>query len=109
MKPNTITKTNFQTISANQNRDSLKTGNSDNPFSFQDFTVPLQMTHQEIKPPAYVWDRIASVLDEQDRLKALSQNENIATPVIENYENDRRFIWYAAVVMIVGTIVVQFI
>jgi hypothetical protein len=109
MKPNPITKSNFQTISPNESRDSLKTKNLDNPFSFQDFTVPQPMTHQDVQPPSYIWDRIATVLDEQDRVKALSQMDSRLTPVTDETEDDRKFIWYAAAVMLVGVIVIQFI
>ena len=108
MKPNPITKSNLQTISPNQSRDSLKTRNLDNPFSFQDFTVPQPMTHQEVQPPSYIWDRIATVLDEQDRMKALSQTDSRLTAFDET-EDDKKFIWYAAAVMLVGVIVIQFI
>lgn len=38
---------------------------------FKDPTVPTNaMTEHEVSPPPHVWDRIACVLDEQDRIKA---------------------------------------
>lgn len=109
MKPNPITKSNFRTIQSNEGLDSLKNQSLDNPFSFQDFTVPQPMTHQEVQPPSYIWDRIATVLDEQDRMKALSQSDLQITPVLEETIDDRKYIWYAAAVMLAGVIVIQFI
>ena len=51
----------------------------DDLLPLHEFTVPVSMTPQEIAPPLYVWDRIANILDEQDRKKMLiKQTEAIA-------------------------------
>ena len=48
-----------------------------NPLSFKEFTVPTPMTEQEIAPPVHVWDRIASVLDQQDRQKGILNTNSL--------------------------------
>lgn len=37
--------------------------------NFKNFTLPVHMTDQEVAPPLHVWDKIARILDEQDRKK----------------------------------------
>ena len=56
----------------------LGTGNSlqpndqkDDSMTFTNFTVPNQFAEQQIAPPSHVWDKIAGILDAQDRHKAL--------------------------------------
>lgn len=102
MKPNVVKKTNFQSIKATEAGTSLKMENADRSFSFQDFTLPPTMNQKEIQPPAYIWDRIAGVLDEQDRMKTLS---DISKP--NNKPAPKKFFLYAAVVMMVGAVVLS--
>jgi hypothetical protein len=111
MKPSAITKTHFQTIPVANNWESLKTENRENPFSFQDFTIPPAMLHQEVEPPAYIWDKIASVLDAQDRIKA-EQPEPAHISITASHAripNNRRFILFAALVMLTGAIILSVI
>lgn len=103
MKPNAVKKTNVQTIKAAAANDSLKMRNADHSFSFEDFTLPQPMSQKEIQPPAYIWDRIAGVLDEQDRMKALSETNSFTKP--KQKSEPKKFFLYATVVMMVGAIV----
>jgi hypothetical protein len=105
MKPGPIPKTNFQSIPLGSNWDNAKSLNVDNPFSFQEFTVPQPMPQQEVAPPAHMWDRIASVLDEQDRMKA--QAEASYEKAGKKISNSRKYILYAAIVMLVGAIILS--
>jgi hypothetical protein len=109
MKPDPITKTNFKTIHGVTNWEGLKSQTVENPFSFQEFTVPEPMPQQEVAPPAYMWDRISSVLDAQDRLKAATQVAPAISPAEAKVPNNRKFILYAAVVMLIGAIVLSVI
>lgn len=54
----------FQSSESHLDAGVLKGSNS---LSLQHFTVPTPMTEQEIAPPVHVWERIASILDDQDR------------------------------------------
>jgi hypothetical protein len=58
------------------------------------------MNRKETQPPAYIWDRIASVLDEQDRMKALAENKVVCAPA--NKGEKKKFFFYAAAVILVG-------
>jgi hypothetical protein len=105
MKPGPISKTNYQSIPLGSNWDSAKSLNVDNPFSFQEFTVPQPMPQQEVAPPAHMWDRIASVLDEQDRMKA--EAETSYAKAGTKISNSRKYILYAAIIMLVGAIILS--
>ncbi len=107
MKPNPVTKTNFQNFPLISDRDDAKSYQVNNPFSFQDFTVPQPMAQQEIAPPPYVWDRIASVLDEQDRMKAAAQAS--FTQATKKINKNRRYILYAVIIMLAGAIILSII
>jgi hypothetical protein len=56
------------------NRNTLNNNCEEQPshhLFFKDFTVPTNaMTEHEVAPPPHVWDKIACILDEQDRQKA---------------------------------------
>ncbi len=43
----------------------------ENFSQLKNFPLPDTETEPQIAPPAYMWDRIAGVLDEQDRKKEL--------------------------------------
>lgn len=45
--------------------------------SQNNLTVPTPMEHDEVLPPAHVWDKIAQVLDEQDALKKENRNKKL--------------------------------
>ena len=107
MKPGPITKSNFQSIPLGSNWDSAKGLNVDNPFSFQEFTVPQPMPQQEVAPPSHVWDKIANVLDEQDRMKAQAQASY--TKASKKISNNRKYIMYAAVIMLIGAIILSLV
>jgi hypothetical protein len=107
MKPGPIPKTNFQSIPLGSNWDSAKGLNVDNPFSFQEFTVPQPMPQQEVAPPSHVWDRIASVLDEQERMKAQAQASYAKAN--KKISNNRKYIIYAAIVMLIGAIILSLV
>ncbi len=48
------------------------------PLLNNDCSKPFpSMNQQEITPPAYMWDRISSALDEQDRNKPIKGNQLI--------------------------------
>ena len=103
MKPNAIKKTDFQAMDAKESNDSLKLRKADHSLSFEEFTSPEPMNRKEAQPPAYIWDRIASVLDEQDRMKALAEDKHSsATP---NKGEKKKFFFYAAVAMFLGGVV----
>jgi hypothetical protein len=104
MKPNTVKKTNVQTIKAVEANNSLKMRNADHSFGFEDFTLPQPMNKKEIQPPAYIWDKIASVLDEQDRMKTWSDSSAFAKP---QKAKPKRFFLLAAFVMMVGAVVLS--
>src|SRR5205085_783042 len=105
MKPNSITKPNFQSIPVYNGWDSLKTSNVDNPFNFHNFTEPLQMNYKELEPPPYMWDRIAKVLDEQDRSKAIADTHNAFVPIGFKKKTVRKAAVFIAAIMIAGAIV----
>lgn len=109
MKPDPITTTNFQTIPIITNWEGLKSEPVESPFSFQDFTLPETMPQQEVAPPPYIWDRIASVLDAQDRLKAVTQPAPVIPSESTKVPNNRKFILYAAVAMLIGAIILSVI
>ena len=110
MKPGTITKTNFQTMHVANSWDSLKSSNSDNPFSFQDFSEPLPMNYKELEPPAHIWDRIAKVLDEQDRVKAIPDVHTAFAPTAATKRaNNKRAILFAAAITIVAVIILAIV
>lgn len=71
MKATTINKTSFTNYPFGKSPFVQEGRQEQNPLSFQHFTVPTPMTEQEIAPPLHVWERIVSVLDEQDRTKSL--------------------------------------
>src|SRR5687768_5736773 len=109
MKPETISNTNFQTIPVASNWEGLKSQPLESPGSFQDFTLPEpSMTQQEVEPPPYLWDRIVSVLDAQDRLKELTQVVPVVpevTPAEPKVPHNKSLILYAAVAMLIGAII----
>lgn len=105
MKPSPIQKTTLQSIPLSSSWDGVRGINVDNPFSFQEFTVPQPMPQQEVAPPAHVWDKIASVLDEQERMKAQAQASY--TKASKKINNNRRYILYAAIVMLIGAIILS--
>ena len=107
MKPGPITKTNFQPIPLGYSWDNSKGQNVDNPFSFNDFTVPQPMPQQEVAPPPHLWDKIASVLDEQDRMKAEAQAS--FSRATKKINNNRKYILYAAIIMLAGAIILSII
>ncbi len=51
----------------------------DQQMTFPNFTVPNQFAEQQIAPPLHVWDKIAGILDEQDRHKAILEKSTIAS------------------------------
>jgi len=107
MKPSPIQKSTFQPFPLSSNWDSVRGTNVDNPFSFQEFTVPQPMPQQEVAPPAHVWDKIASVLDEQERMKAQAQASYAKAS--KKINNNRKYILYAAVIMLMGAIVLSLV
>lgn len=107
MKPRPISKTNFQTVPLGSNWDSVKGQNIDNPFSFQDFTVPQPMPQQEVAPPPHLWEKIANVLDEQDRMKAEAQAS--FSRATQKVQSNNKYILYAAIVMLVGAIILSLV
>ena len=107
MKPGPISKAHFRSIPLGSSWDSVNGPSVDNPFSFQDFTVPQPMPQQEVAPPPHLWDKIANVLDEQDRMKAHAQAS--FTKATTKINHNRKYILYAAIIMIVGAIVLALV
>ena len=107
MKPRPISKTNFQTVPLGLSWESVRGQNIDNPFSFQDFTVPQPMPQQEVAPPPHLWDKIANVLDEQDRMKAEAQAS--FTRAKKKVQSNNKYILYAAIIMFIGAIILSLI
>ena len=107
MKPRPISESEHQAIPVSINWDSAKGLNVDNPFSFQDYTVPQPMPQKEIAPPPYLWDKIASVLYEQDRMRSYVPNTIAKTAKKQNHNS--RYIIYGAIVMLVGAIVLSLV
>lgn len=107
MKPHPISKPQPQSIPLGFNWNIANGHKVDNPFSFQDYTVPQPMPQKEIAPPPYLWDKIASVLDEQDRMR--SQSHNTFTKPGKEINHSNRYILFAAIVMLVGAIVLSLV
>jgi hypothetical protein len=107
MKPGPISDTNFQPIPLGANWDNVKGFNADNPFSFQEFTVPQPMPQQEVAPPAHVWEKIANVLDEQERMKAQAQASYAKAN--KKIKNNKKYILYAAIIMLFVAIILSII
>src|SRR5688572_27191134 len=107
MKPGPISKTHFQSIPSRSDWNSANVPSVDNPFSYLDFTVPQPMPQQEVAPSPHLWDKIVSVLDEQDRMKAAV---NTSFPkAAKKVNHNRKYIIYAAIIMLVGAIILSLI
>ena len=107
MKPGPVTKTNFQPIPLGSSWDTAKGQHVDNPFSFKEFTVPQPMPQQEVAPPPHLWEKIASVLDEQDRIKAEAQAS--FSRATKKINRNRKYILYAAIIMLAGAIILSIV
>ena len=107
MKPGPITQAHFHSIPLGSKWDGTKGNKADNPFSFQDFTVPQPMPQQEVAPPPHLWDKIANVLDEQNRMKAEAQAS--FSNAKKNFSSNRKYILYAVITMIVGAIILALV
>ncbi len=108
MKPNIINQTNFQSLPTGNNWECLKDQTAETPFSFQEFTVPSNMTHQELQPPSHVWDKIVSVLDEQDKKKHLIQVQSKMEPVATPGAG-ALVILGASIAIVIATVIIFFV
>ena len=107
MKPNKSITPDFHTFPVSTKREGLRKTEIDNPLSFQNITVPHSMTQQEVAPPAYMWDRIAKVLDEQDRTKGKPSmgSYSLSHANVKVAESSKKIIFYAALAVVAGAII----
>lgn len=71
MKTTSIKQTSLTTYPFGKSKLVTEGKNDQDVLSFSEFTLPPPMTEKEIAPPLHVWERIANVLDEQDRQKQM--------------------------------------
>jgi hypothetical protein len=109
MEPNSEKETKFQALPTTEGFEHLEAAAGDNSLTFQDPSIPPTMTHNELKPPAYIWENIKSILDEQDRVKAITQNANSFSSANVRQTSDRVVLLYAAIIMVVGVFMLQVI
>ncbi len=104
MKPNIISKTNFQSLPSGNNWEGLKSERVNTSFTFQEFSLPQTMTQQDVEPPVHVWDKIVSVLDEQDRKKNVAQIQSKVVPA-RKFNDKIKLLIYATALLVIGAIV----
>jgi hypothetical protein len=107
MKPGSISETSLKPAPVGVNWDNVKGLHTDNPFSFQDFTVPQPMPQHEVAPPPHVWEKIARVLDDQEQMKAQAQASFAKAD--KKIHTNRKQIIYAAIGMLIGAIVLSLV
>jgi hypothetical protein len=71
MKTTTTKQTSLTTYPFGKSKLVQDRQNDQELLSFPDFTLSPPMTEKEIAPPLHVWERIANVLDEQDKQKQM--------------------------------------
>lgn len=71
--------------------------------SYQNLIVPTPMEHEEIVPPAHVWDKIAQILDEQD----ISKKET--KPLKHQYTFFQKILITSTIIILISTLLYIFI
>ena len=109
MNPNKSITPDFRSFPITLKREGLREMENNNPLSSQNVTVPQSMIQQQVEPPAYMWDRIAKVLDAQDRKKAIAYIKpySFSQAKAKATESSNKILIYAALAVMAGAVILS--
>lgn len=90
-----IAKASLRKLNSLEANKSLELPISKPDLSIENNSLIKPMTYQEVTPPSYIWDNIAKVLDEQDRMK---ETNALLNSIVYKGRNNKA-IFFAALIM----------